>query len=819
MSYSRAPSTCLLLAFTVSAAFIIAPPARASGGGSFTASAPEGFEILASERQVMLDAYSGGRKLGEVRATIAPGVLRFDDPASVAGLIPDVARNGELTAALTGPLPANVSLSCGSVRREACGVLLPERAGIILDEERFRVDIFVSPELLVRPDPAAAVYLEQPDDEPSLISLVGATVSGSSRGDETWHLQNRSIASIGSVRLRNDSSLSTGTGLTFDNLTLEADRREWRYAGGILWAPGTELIGRRRIVGLGAATQLDTLVNKEALLGTPLSIFLQQPAKVEVLVDGRIVSSRIYPAGNRLVDTANLPNGSYDVVLRIQEDGRPARREQRFFTKGSAMAPLGRPLFSAFAGLMPSSNRGLSFEGDTFFYEAMAAYRLTPALGVDAAILGTQHKGIFEGGATYHSPYAQVRVAALVSSSADYGALLRVTSVGQGPASFSLDLRKVVSQDGRPLIPTTTSSGTFSEDPEAAFSDRGSYTQALSILGYRLGQANLRLTGIYRKNGSDDASYSIGASAELPVIRTGRWDIVLQADARRTERDFASFIGARFLVNRGNLAFSGSGGVNHQSNRPGRDDRFVGEAQAAWYRQLANHSQISGDAAVGRDVDGSYARASAYARSSALNARADFLRQFGDHHTTQYTATLDSGIALSKTGFGIAGRDMNDTAVIVSIAGSDPGQSFEVLVDEVARGTITSGGRLMLFLKPYQVYDVRLRPSGAQIASFDTAPRTVTLYPGNVSRLDWDVTPLFILFGRAVGADGRPVAHADISGSHGIGRTDGEGYFQIETNGEDQLRITNRNGANCVLAVRPAQPVNGLVSAGDIMCR
>jgi Mat/Ecp fimbriae outer membrane usher protein len=827
MRFPFPPTCCAPLAFTVSAAFIIGSPAHAAGASStatttsssFRSAAPEGFETLAAERDVVLDAYYGGRKLGEVQAKISPGLVRFHDPAALAGLVPDVAQRAQLGAFLTGPLPSNVSLACGPSRPEGCGLLAAGHYGVIVDEERFRVDIFVSPEFLIKPDPSAAQYLAPPENEPSLVSLFGLTASGSSRGGETLHLQNRSIASVGAARIRSDSSVSSDTGLTFDNLTLEADRGDWRYMGGLFWAPGSELIGRRKIAGVGITTQLDTRQNKEALLGTPVSIFLQQPAKIDLLVDGRIVSSRIYPAGNRLVDTAGLPNGSYDLIVRIQEDGRPPRQEQRFFSKGSAMAPEGRPLLAVFAGLLPSSNRGLSLGGDTFFYEASAAYRLSPALGVDAALLGTQHKALLEGGAFYNMSWAQVRLAALISSEADYGAIVRISSVGQSPLSFSVDLRKVVSQNGSPLLPLTLSKGTFSEEPQAGFADRGSYTQALAILGYRLGQANLRMTGLYRRNGSEKANYSVGAAIDMPVVRTGRFDIVLQADARRTQRDFASFIGVRFLVNKGSLALSGSGGVRHQSERPGANDQLVGEAQAAWYRELPDHSKLAGDVAAGRDVDGTYARASAYARTGLINARADLLQQFGDHRSTQYAATLDGGLVLTKAGIGFAGRDMSDTAVMVRIDGSGPGQKFDVLVDEVARGTVEEGKQLLLFLQPFETYDVRLRPRGPQIASFDAAPKAVTLYPGNVSQLEWNVTRLFILFGRAVGVDGKAIGDADIVAPHGIGRTDRDGYFQIEANGEDELHLSRGTGMNCTMKIGPASPVDGLVSAGDMMCR
>jgi hypothetical protein len=809
----------LLRAITVSAAFMIAAPAIAAGSG-LAAAAPQGFEDLTADRELVLDAYFGGRKIGEVQARVSPGALAFAHPDLVADMVPDVADPTALASALSGPLPANVALACGPEKREGCGSLRPERAGVIFDEARFRVEIFVHPDLLARPDPSAASYLPGPDGGPSLVSLFGATLSGSSRGEDSWHLQNRTIASIGSVRLRSDSSLSGQADWTFDNLSVEADRGDWRYAGGLFWAPGTDVIGRRKIMGLGLSTQLDTRVEREAMMATPLTAFLQQPGKVDLLVDGRILSSHIYPAGNRLIDTASLPNGSYEVMVRIQEDGRPPREERQFFTKGTPIAPAGRPLLSAFAGFIPKSGNGLSLESDTFFYEATAAYRMGPGWGLDAAVIGTQDKAIVQAGGILLTRLAQVRAAALVSSSADHGVLLRVSSVGSGPLSLSFDLRRIHSHDGGPLLPVTASRGTFSEDPETGFADRGSYTQLLSIVGYRLGQANLRLTGLYRRNGSDPSTYSLGASCEVPVVRSDRWDILLQGDVRKTESGFASFLGLRLLANRGKLAYSGSAGVSHRSGSPDRSTRVVGEAQAAWYRQLGDQSQLSANAALGRDDDGSYARASAFARMPIANARADLLHQFADHgDTTQYSATLDGGIVMAGGRVALAAREMNDTAIIVSASGGEPGQTFDVLVDDVARATVANGERAALFLQPYQRYEVRLRPRGGLIANFDTAPRQVTLYPGSVARLDWRFKPLFILFGRAIDAGGRPLADAEISWPDGIGRTDSEGYFQIETSGGSELRLNGRDGRSCTVTIGTARPSNGYYPAGELTCR
>lgn len=811
------PFLCALFAFTVSAAFI--NPARAAERERLTSSAPSGFENLTSEREAILDAWFGGRKVGEIRAMVRPGFVTFHDAKSIALLIPDVALLPQLVAALTGPMQANVSLACSPSPDAGCGILEPEHAGIILDEERFRVDIFVHPGLLAQPDPAAAYYLAAPVNQPSLVSLFGGTVSGSSRGALSWQLQNRSIASVGDFRLRSDSSLTQHAGVTFDNLTVETDRHDWRFLGGIFWSPGTELIGRRRIVGLGAATQLDTRLNKTELLGTPLEVYLQQTAKVDLIIDDRIVSSRIYPSGNRLIDTATLPNGSYEVVLRIQEDGRPAREEQRFFTKGSSMAPLGRPMFSGFVGLLPSSSRGLSLGSKTVFYQAGVARRMTPSLGFEAAILGTQYKAILDSGAIYHSSFAQLRLGALVSTSGDHGVSVRATTVGHGPLSLSFDLRKISSRDGRPLLPVSTSRGSFSEETKLGFADRGSFTQALSLISYRIDRATFRLTGLFRKNANDAANYSVGASVEIPVVRSSGWDITVLADARKTERDYSSFLGFRFFANRRNVAVSGSGGMIHQTVQGTPSSRLVGEAQASWQRQFEDRGQLSSDVAIGQNADGAYSRGSTHLRSRTFNGRADVLHQFGDRDTTQFAAALDTGIVMTKSGIGVAGRDMNDTGIIVSIAGGGAEQKFDVLIDEVVRGTVEDGERLVLFLQPYQKYDIRVRARDFHISGFENTPRSITLYPGNVAELDWKVTPLFILFGRAVTIDGTPVANANISGSQGVSRSDGDGYFQIETNDKDRLQFGRETASVCNVTVDAAQTVNGFVSAGDQICR
>lgn len=809
------PVLRVLSAIMVSAVFTSSPLAATS---KFAMSVPKGFEDLTAERKTVLDIYFGGVKLGEARASVEPGFVRFENAQAVAQLFSDVAAQTELAEALSGSLPSNAGLACSRGDRGDCGVLVPSVAGVILYEEQFRVDVFLDARLLKSPKPGAPAYLATPVEEPTLVSLFGASVSGSSDEDWSYHMQNRSIASIGPLRLRTDAYIGSRVGLSFDNLTVEWERAEWRYLGGLFWVPGSELLGRKRLVGVGATTQLDTRTDRDLLIATPLTVFLQNSGRVELFIDGRLVKSVIYSAGQRLIDTSQLPNGAYDVLIRIKEDGRPAREEHRFFSKGSQMAPLGQPLFSAFAGFVPKSDSGLSISDGTLIYKASAAYRISPAFGIDGAVTGTQRKAIAEGGVTVQTRLAQLRFGALVSTSADVGAVLRASTVGHGPLALSFDLRKVKSQDGRPLLPVSGSAGSFSEDPEPSYSQRGSYTQALAQVGYQIGQSQLRIIGLYRRNASGTVSYSLGSSLEMPIVRTPAWQVSLRAEARKTERDLASLIGVRIHGWNGNLAFSGSAGVSHSTGK-GEAAKSVGEALVGWSQRLEDQTILSAEAAYGHDQGGSYGRAGGSVSSPIGNGRADFLHNFGSGGTTQFTANLNTGLAAGDGSVHVGGLQMDDSAIVVSLTGTDAGGIFDVIVDEVARGTVELGQNLALFLPAYRQYDVRLKPRHTQISNFETSSRIVTLYPGNVVKVEWKVTPLVILFGRAVDSSGKPIANASITGPHGVGLTDGEGYFQIEARPSDSLNVVSRTGAACSMGFAGATPSKGYVLAGEIVCR
>ena len=784
---------------------------------------PPGFEELERPRDLVVDVYFGGTKVGETRLIAKPGEVTFRDADQVLGFVPSVRNSPALSRLFASGLPTNSHLAC-SQTSDRCGKLAPEIAGVIFDEERFRVDLFIHPNHLETIRATEALYLRSTGGL-SLTSSAGLALSGSGGASPTYNFQNRTIVGFGNARLRSDSSFASGLGLAFDDLAAEIDTDHRRYSAGLFWAPGLDLTGRRRIVGIGLGTQFDTRSDRDSLSGTPLVTFLAQPARIEVLIDGRLVTSGAYQPGNNVVDTSSLPDGSYSLVLRVREAGGSTREERRFFVKNRQVAPIGEPIYFAYAGLLANTerNRPISLS-KSIFYQAGAARRLSESVALDAALLGTEKKTIAEAGAWLLTRHARVRGAALVSSAGDYGALLQLGSAGQGRLNFNFDVRRVWSGDGRPLIPLPSHVDNFgSIAPTGAQLANGSYTQASGSISYSLGVGYASLTGSYRRDRGSTADYSIGPSLTWPLVNRNGVQLVLQADAQRTQTSTATFLGFRALFTSGRFsAFnsSGRGSIRSRDNSSRSRKKAVGSMSAQWFYQDEDRTQASVGVGYDRNLNSTTANLNATVNGRFGSLRGDVLRNIAEAQSgLQYGLTFQSGLAIVGDKVSLGGRDLNDSAVIASIGGSARDMFFEVLVNEVPRGRISSGGRLPIFLEAYRNYKVRLKPIGSVPASYDSDTHELTLFPGNVKHLQWNADALITLFGRAVRADGTPVANAMVQSRHGIGQTDQNGYFQVDAVDRDVLELTNAGASACKIPLNPLQAPGDYASIGRVVCK
>ena len=191
-----------------------------------------------------------------------------------------------------------------------CGNLEPDVAGVIFDADRFRVDIFVNPDLL---DPQLAQperFQPAPQAGFSGLETLSAAVAGSTSDDTDFALRSYSLMAYDTGRSPAGTSVSSADNANLDVLAAEADRQDWRYTGGLYRTALSSLLGERRLLGAGAGSTTDTRLDREQIGGSPIIVFLPTRAQVEIFREGRLLSSQSYPAGNHVLDTTALPEGA-----------------------------------------------------------------------------------------------------------------------------------------------------------------------------------------------------------------------------------------------------------------------------------------------------------------------------------------------------------------------------------------------------------------------------------------------------------------------------------------------------------------------------
>jgi len=814
----------LLRPFACFLALTISTPCTAASGAATLTSPeiPEGFGQLASARPVLVDVYFGDRKIAETLAISRPGSLRLRSPDDVLSKLPEIIPTPELAAALAGELSTNSEAVCTSSNAGRCGTIDPQVVGIIYDEDHFRVDVFVNPRFLRTTHAHLEAYLPVPSAGLSLTNALGLNASGTLGSTSVYNLQNRTVIGIHNARIRANTSIATDLGLVVDDLVAEIDRKDMRYSAGMFWAPGNDFIGQRRIIGAGIGTQFDTWADQAQLHGTPLIVFLSQPSRVEILVDGRLVSSRAYGAGNVELDTSELREGSYSVMLRIRESNGSVHEERRFFVKNAQVPPSGHPIFYAYGGVLANTQRHQPISpSSTLYYQVGTAWRLRNSFAVDVAALGTQHKTILQAGAWFMKGSARLRAAGLYSSTGDWGALLQGSTSGSGPLSISFDLRRISSRDGKPLIPLPSYANTFDLTPptgvQLAF---GSYTQATGSVGLRLGAGYLSLVGSYRKDRHLSADYTVGPSINWPVVTRNQLQVVLEASAQRTRTATAAFAGLRVLFNSGRLSMLSTVGHGYQSEQ-GDHEPAISRAQStftAQYSYQTEESNLNFGGGVDRNITTTTAHAAGTLEGRFGNLRGDVVHDLEGHGGTQYDVGLQSGLTLGASGIDVGARDLEQSAMVVSVSGDATAATFNVLVNNVPKGRVRIGRHLLLFVPPYHKYEVRLVPVAAVPVDYDTATREITLYPGNVQSLAWRAQSYFTVFGQAVTQNGVPISGALVQAAKGIAETDANGYFQLDVRRDDPITIAKADGPSCQIKLGDVTVRNDFASVGRVQC-
>lgn len=781
---------------------------------------PPGFENLTKARELLVDIVYAEQRLGQVTVIVTPGHVEFKEPAKALALIEGVKQTKPIVEALTGALPANTALVCRrrqDVRASSdCGALEPKVAGVIFDENNLAIHVFIAASFLDPRALSARKFLARPDGGWGFLSRFDAAVSGQT-GDKQLHtLHNRNYLSFREARLHTDVSLSTRNGLITDTLALEMDRPEWFYAAGFFRGFGSPLVPEARFYGGRVWSSTELRIDREQAFGSQLAIFLQRPAYIEVLRDGRLLSTHYYPAGNRIVDTSALPGGAYNVTLRVREIGGATREETRFFAKTEILPPADQPLFFFDGGVLAADRAsGLPPPSTTPIGKAAARVRIWHGFAIGGEVAGTRREGVFEGSAYLLSPLVRATASALVTSALDYGASASLAG-NYGQFGFYLNGRYV--RAARSFIERPG-------DPANFRFINGSSIQLNGSITYQLKRARLGLTGQLQRNSvpGNSETYAFGPNFQYKIHESHEHFVGFEAEFLKTERGYSTF--AKIVWRwqpPANYYVNGEAGVRAQRQGQGTELRDIVQINGRYRLGPYFDHDFAVEPSVQRDGN-TLAGIDGTAEGPLGRARAGVHHAFDGRGkpSTGYGLNVSTGFAVDKNGFALGGRESAPAAVIVRVKGPANAGKYRVMVNGSPRMLMNAGETRPLNLLAYHAYEISLQPADTNtgMANIGSVNRKLVLYPGTTRTLEWNVEPVIVVFGRALHGSGAPVAGAKIEGVVGVGESDERGYFQVEVNKEATLVFRDEKNAACEVNLGKLKlEGDNFARVGDVAC-
>lgn len=811
------------------------PPASAADNGDTSTSgarsgaffisdeAPAGFEGLLGPTVQFVDVRFNEAIVGTTTITVTAETFVFDDPEGILPMLKGVYDPESLLPFIAVELPTNAHRVCFTDNDPpGCGVVVADPFAAIFDENSLVLDIFIAPNLQAPIDNSIARYLESPERRGT--SIVSLGVVGS-------QLQGGELSADGFARgLIGYGRGFVNTEVDFDSRSQQARLRELRLnhffrdyelsVGSFPYSPAAGL-GDVGLLGARYQTSFKTRVDIEQAFSSQLVVFLPRRAVVQLAVDGRVYSGDSYSAGNQTLDTRALPEGTYEVEIRIIESGGTTRTETRIFTKSTSIPPAGTWVLSMTAGLplffdeagendeqddvaaasLPTGTNGfLPAIGDTAVIGLSASRRLTDQSAWRIGLVSFGSDAALQGSLFYLGQRVTAQVATSFGTSGLVSALSRLNvSLGRTVTSAS-------------ILTSRHNEGSDAANSGIPLDD---FDEASLSFGRSIGNTQLGLRGSLRRSfidGQETERRQAVLTARRPLFNRPELRGFLSAELQHDGEQTRAGLGINLSFSRDPLSSSAFAGVE-QTN--GRTSSVLG-ANAAYQGTTARGLDWeTGGYVTQRDEGGEFGVSAGLDHPwFSANLAADWTGT-GSSRTRNTVASLLAHVGIDSGGVALGGQEFAESGLIIDIDGDPDGDTFDIVVNNrnVARGSI--GTPQFLALSPFEAYRVKLVPTSLLSNGIGESVYEFTLFPGGIQRINLTARREILLVASLVDDTGQLITDAlvEIEGNPAL--VDSSGVFQAEVAPGERLTVALGGDQRCEFTVPDASQDDELLIPDD----
>ena len=772
---------------------------------------PPGFEDLVKPQTTEVDIYYGNEKIGNTIATYTPESIELALPEEVALLIPHVIDPEIVSQALSGSLNTNASEVCLTELQRKCGIIEPTIAGVIFDESRFHLHVFVN-RLQLHPQGIVSNKFLPKISTPKFSSVNAFSNSFSGEdGDITYTTAANHIVSYGQSRFQTQWDYSDTRDFSLETLSLQNDNagiaKELGYFNSDIRF--TSFTNNLDIVGTRIYSSTKTRTDLDYSQATEIFLFLNSRSQIEVFKDGKLIDGGIYDAGNQQLDTLRLPSGSYPITLRITDTTGNTREEQYFFVKTAILPPQDQPLHFVELGLIEKddSEGGLPDISDSELVRIGTAYRLENHLGGSIEYLHTADIDLVQGSLSYFGPGFLLQNSIMFGTDSEWG-LQFLGQYRRENLALNFDYRTVESRpsefnqsiDTR-ILPIDLSQGNISASVP-------------------LGKGQMTFRSQYNDKFDEDSRTLYGLDYRYPIYQRNRYSVELNFGASYEEDDYRIQSGLRITRTKPGQFLSVHPSYLAKETNDDTDQGALLFASVTNTRDSKDYGRFTYGGFLSEDLE--HSTIGLRTENSSSYGRADVQFEIVDDENrgdfTRFRGAQNTNIVSDGNQFAFGGSRNATSGVILNLQGQPEGESFEVFVNGQPRGYTKIGDETVLPLDAFNTYLIGIRSRSNELLHYDETKRKITLYPGNVQTIDYEILPITVLITRVLLADGSPASRVKIENAIGYAITDENGWIQAEISGNSPLEITKTGKAVCSIELPELEIKQGVAFVDILQC-
>lgn len=770
---------------------------------------PPGFEDLVRPQLIDVDVYYGGLKIGNTLAKFTPSTIEFTQPFELTSMIPFLISQEIVAGALTGVLETNSDEICSSAHEKDCGIINPDIAGVIFDENSFRVSVFVN-QLQLEPQAITSnKYLPKIiNPEFSTVTNFSTRISGED-GDTSYTTGANHIFSYGQSRVQSNWDYSDTQDFGLNTFSAQDDREGIAKEMGYFntdtqfsaFTRDLDIAGGRIYSSTNMRTDLDYAQ------ATEIFLFLNSRSRVEVFKDDKLLDGGFYDAGNQQLNTLRLPGGSYPINLRITDSAGNVKEEQYFFVKSARLPPKDQPLHYLEVGMLEEDNSDSTLPefSDSELLRLGTAYRLTNSFGTSLEFLHTADNNLLQTGATYFGAGYFFQNSIMLGTDSEWGLQL-LGQYQSDQLSFNLDYRQVNSDDDYDsdvqILPSEFNQGTFSSS-------------------LPLGKGQLSLRAQYRNTPNEDSTKSYGFDYRYPLLRRNRYTVELNLSSSINDDDYNFLTGFRISKNNAAQQINLRPSYSVQETDGDSEQGLLLTADINQTYEDPNYGRFTFGSFLSEEFDRSTIgvrgnNASSFGNGDALfewvddTDRGEFMR---------YQGGQDTSLLSTSDKFAFGGERNANSGILINIIGEPKNEPFEIFVDGQPRGFAKVGKSTVLALNAFETYQISIRSRSDELLDFDVGQTPVTLYPGNVQKVTYEVNPIVVLISRIMLDDGSPASRMRVTNAVGYAVTDEDGWLQAEISGELPLQLSKNGNHECTIDLPVLKIESGVAFVDELRCK